>query len=138
MSMFAYRASMFMVFFDYAMLIVNGLIAPAIFPDTVSGVTPWAGQILSGTDIFAKLSGGDTIQILALTAGVLALFAFSLLVPTIPFVFTFFMLTGFVTNSYIGQLNLPPLIEAPIIMGIQITFFVGASQYAARSTFQGS
>jgi hypothetical protein len=137
MSMMAYKGTMYMVFFNYAMMIANW-IGSFIFPNSSPQIVTYGGSILSGIDIFATLSNGNIIQTLALTAGVLTLFAFSLLIPTIPFVFTFFALSGFITASYIWQLHLPLIFTTPITMGIAIVYYAGAAQYAARSSFQGS
>ncbi len=137
MSMFAFRASMFCIFLNYGMLTANW-IGTLMFPSNSPQLSVWTGNIFANTSVFAILSSGNILQTLAMTAGVLALFSFSLLIPTIPFVFCFFMLSGFISASYIWQLHLPLLFTAPITMGLMIMFYVGASQYAARSSFSGS
>lgn len=137
MAMMAYRASMFMIFFNYAMIIANW-IASVIFPTNTPVVDTSGTIILTGTEVFEGFSSVATITSLAMTAGVLALFAFSLLIPTIPFVYMFFALSGIITNVYIWQLPLPDVFLLPISMGITIIYYVGITQYSARSSFQGS
>jgi hypothetical protein len=144
MSMMAYRATMFMVFFNYAMMIAN-LIGRYIFPNTQVKVSCTAGLCNNtsfyGAGIFTSLSGMlnvSDISTLLLTAGVLALFAFSLLVPTIPFVFAFFALSGIITSFYVFDLPLPWEFKIPLITGVAIVYYIGISQYAARSSFSGS
>ena len=140
MSMMAYKATMFMVFFNYAMLLVNAVIAPMIFPG--GNVVPTTADIpiLGSTEEFGNDPIVKTITTLMLTAGVLALFAFSLLIPTVPFVFMFFGLSAIVTNVYIWQLRniIPNEFLIPASMGITIIYYVGITQYASRSTFSGS
>lgn len=135
MAMMAYRATIFCVFFNYAMLIAR-YISGFIFPGDVKSLPGTADIIaLKGIENFASF---DTVSGLLLTAGVLALFAFSLLIPTIPFIFMLFGLSGIIMDAYIWQLPLPDVFKFPIIMGITIIHFVGISQYAARSSLQGS
>ena len=146
MSMMAYRATMFMIFFNYAMMTAN-YIGKYIFPDILTEVKVSCAAGLCnnssfyGSGIFTSLSNMldvSDISTLLLTAGVLALFTFSLLIPTIPFVFAFFALSGIVTGAYITDLPLPWVFKIPIITGVAIIYYVGISQYAARSTFSGS
>jgi len=135
MAMMAYRATMFMVFFNYAMLIAR-YISGYIFPGDVKSLPSTAAiPVLGGIENFLNF---DTVSGLLLTAGVLALFAFSLLIPTIPFIFMLFGLSGIIVNAYIWQLPLPDVFKFPIIMGITIIHIVGISQYASRSTLQGT
>ena len=141
MSMMAYKATMFMVFFNYAMIIAT-YIGSVVFPGAATTQpATYGGAILQGTSIFSNFSsasGVNTLSTIALTAGVLALFAFSLLIPTIPFVFLFFGLSGIITNIYIYQLPLDNMFLFPISIGVTIVYYVGITQYAARSAFQGS
>ena len=137
MSMMAYRSTMFMVFFNYGMMIAN-YIATYVFPTNTPQIATAGIPILGGIEIFQAFSSTNTIITLLLTAGVLALFAFSLLIPTIPFVFLFFGLSAVITNVYIWQLPLPSVFLLPISMGITIIYYVGITQYAARSSFMGS
>ena len=144
MSMMAYRATMFMVFFNYGMMIAN-YIGEYMFSDTKIKVSCAAGLCNNasfyGSGVFTSLSSMlnvSDISTLLLTAGVLALFAFSLLIPTIPFVFAFFALSAIITEFYVVDLPLPWVFKIPIITGVAIVYYVGISQYAARSTFQGS
>jgi len=130
MSMMSYKATMFMIFFNYSMLIAN-YIGSVVFPGSQ--------EVQTATGIEALINSmSDMITSLLLTAGVLALFAFSLLIPTIPFVIGFFALSSVVTVIYITQLPLPDVFKAPIIMGVAIVYYMGIAQYSARSTFQGS
>ncbi len=150
MSMMAFRATMFMVFFNYAMMIANyigGYIFPEVsgIPKTELEVSCAAGLCSNasfyGSGVFTSLAGMlnvSDISTLLLTAGVLALFAFSLLIPTIPFVFAFFALSGIITSMFVANLPLPWVFKIPLITGVAIVYYVGISQYAARSTFQGS
>lgn len=135
--MMGYRASMFMIFFNYGMIIANW-IGTYIFPTDTPQVATAGIPILGGIEVFQAFSSMNTIITLLLTAGVLALFAFSLLIPTIPFVFMFFGLSAIITNVYIWQLPLPTVFLLPISMGITIVYYVGITQYASRSTFMGS
>lgn len=137
MSMMSYRATMFMIFFNYAMMIAN-YIGSVVFPTDTPQVATAGIPILGGIEVFQAFSSTNTIITLLLTAGVLALFAFSLLIPTIPFVFMFFGLSAVITNVYIWQLPLPSVFLLPISMGITIIYYVGITQYAARSSFMGS
>lgn len=144
MAMMAYKGTMFMVFFNYSMIIANW-IGTIIFPNTTIGVGTSDTDVLSAGafGIFDPFSSTGGLLALGLTAGVLALFAFSLLVPTIPFVAAFFALQGIIAGGYITQLGLPrpngiPIFEAPILAGIAIVTYMGISQYAARSNFSGS
>lgn len=137
MAMMAYRATMFLVFFNYSMMIANWL-AGYLFPDyaptfATSGVT-----VLQGTDIFNSFGSINSIINILLTAGVLALFAFSLLIPTIPFVFLFFGLSSIISAVYLWQLPIPDIFKLPLTMGILIIYYGGITQYSARSSFQGS
>src|SRR3989304_4847783 len=115
MAMMAYRATMFMIFFNYAMIIAN-YIGTLIFPSDGAQVATASVPILGSISAFTGNSIIATLTTLFLTAGVLALFAFSLLVPTIPFVFMFFALSGIITNVYVWQLPLPTVFLLPISM----------------------
>jgi hypothetical protein len=111
---------------------IANYIGSIVFPDgnpvvQTSSIIDYAVSSLSGM-----------LVTLTLTAGVLALFAFSLLIPTIPFIIAFFALSAILTSVYIVQLGLPLVFTAPIIAGVAITYYMGIAQYAARSSFQGS
>jgi hypothetical protein len=140
MAMMAYRATMFMVFFNYAMMTAN-YIGKYIFPDQATTVKTAEITGFAGIGVFTSLASMlnvSDISTLLLTAGVLALFAFSLLIPTIPFVFAFFALSGFITEVYISDFPIDWVFKTPIMVGVAIIYYVGISQYAARSSFQGS
>lgn len=130
MSMMTYRATMFMIFFNYAMLIANW-IGSGVFPSS-------SPQLDTAPGIEGIINSLSFLPDLLLTAGVLALFAFSLLIPTIQFVSMFLRLSTVVTGIYIAQLPLPLVFTVPLTMGVFIVYYMGISQYAARSTFQGS
>jgi len=130
MAMMAYRASMFMIFFNYGMMIAN-YISTLIFPGNSV-----AADTLSGSIIPSAAAG--MIVTLALTAGTLGLFAFSLLIPTIPFVMAFFLLSGVITEIYVDQLPIPIEFKTPLFAGVAIIYYAGLAQYSAKSTFQGS
>jgi hypothetical protein len=144
--MMAYRATMFMIFLNYGLITAN-YIGNYIFPpnDTELKVSCAAGLCdnasFYGAGIFTSITSMlniSDISALLLTAGVLALFAFSLLVPTIPFVFSFFALSGIITAFHVADLPIDWVFKIPLITGVSIVYYLGISQYAARSTFQGS
>ena len=154
-NMMAYRTSMFLIFFNYAMSLAI-YIGTIIFPDGSPELSTYSGEVLRGVEIFSKFGSVSTLPDLLLTAGVLALFAFSLLIPTIPFMFMFFALNGIISAYYINQM-IPACSEAsggiasscvagtsvsifsvPLTMGLAIVYYIGISQYAARSSLQGS
>ena len=138
-SMMAYRATVFMVFFNYAIAIANFL-ASYMFPINTPHVQTSNVTVLDPamTSIFSNFTSMGGILGFALVAGKIGLFAFSLLIPTIPFVFAFFALSGFITEFYVSDLPIDWVFKTPIMMGVAIIYYVGISQYAARSTFQGS
>lgn len=138
MSMMGYKATMFMIFFNYAMIIAK-YIGTQIFPNSPQPIVADI-PILSNIQSFTGDTTIGTITTLMLTAGVLALFAFSLLVPTVQFVFLFFGLSTIITNVYILQLAnyIPWVFLLPLSMGVTIVYYVGMTQYAARSAFSGS
>ncbi len=154
-NMMAYRTSMFLIFFNYSMILAN-YIGTIIFPDGSPHISTYDGTLLRGTEAFASFGSVDTILGLLLTAGVLALFAFSLLIPTIPFIFMFFALNGIISAYYINQLipacsaasggiasscvagTSVSIFSVPLTMGLAIVYYIGISQYAARSSLQGS
>lgn len=138
MAMMAYRATMFMIFFNYSMMIATSLISPVIFPGVSPEIDTFNNSILSSGLGFTSNTAVSTITTLMLTAGVLALFAFSLLIPTIPFVFLFFGLNASITSTYLWQIPLPAEFKLPLTMGVLIIYYIGITQYAARSSFQGS
>ncbi len=121
----------FMVMFNYAMVIAMW-IATLIFPtDTPQVATA------SGVDSTLSYISTTMIYTLTLTAGVFALLAFSLLVPTIPFIMLFYSLNAIIASTYIWQLGLPrpngiPIFEIPFTMGIAIVTFMGIAEYSAR------
>lgn len=127
MASMAYKMTNFMIYFNYAMLITIVVIAPLIFPTN----TP---QIDSATGVDTSLSfiSNNMLLIFTMTGGVLALFAFSLLVPTIPFVILFYTLNGIIAANFIWRLGLPTLVSLTFTAGITIITFMGIAEYSAR------
>lgn len=135
-TMMGYKTAMFMVFFNYAMMTAK-YIGSIVFPNNTPTPSVWGGTILSSVSFFSNLSTVDSILTIAMTAGILALFAFSLLIPTIPFVASFFVLSTIITEAYLWQLPLQTVFWLPISMGVAITYYVGLSQFMARQAFEG-
>jgi hypothetical protein len=126
MASMAYKMTNFMVFFNYAMLI-SLWIAALIFPTQIVNI-PQPDGVDSSIDFISN----NLIRILTLTAAPLALFAFSLLIPTIPFIILFYTLNGVIAASYVWQLGLPSLFSIPFTAGIAIITFMGIAEYSAR------
>jgi len=138
-NMMAYKMTMFMVFFNIAMGIAIYL-GSLFFPDGATTFTPQDTSYVINTLNWLSTSVGTTQGVLALTVtfGLLSLFAFSMLIPTIAFVAAFFALNGVLTLVYLNYLNLPVIFTAPLSLGVIIITFIGISQYMARSTVQGA
>lgn len=138
-NMMAYKMTMFMVFFNLGMGIANYM-GTLFFPDGIAQYSTYdMTASLSVLDWFSSVVNTNTgVLGLIFTGGLLALFAFSLLIPTIWVVATFFSLNGFITILYLDQLNLPEIFSLPIKIGVVIITFIGISQYMARSTVQGA
>jgi len=138
MASMAYKTTMFSVFFNYGMLAANFL-GNIIFPDISTQVITANVSILKNTDVFTNFGSMDSILSIVLTAGVLALFAFSLLIPTIPFVFMFFGLNSIISLVYLNQLlpsdngGFGSIIKGALMMGLTIVFYIGISEYAGRT-----
>lgn len=149
MSMFAYRASQFMIAFNFAMVFINTMVAPLIFPDYQLSIVSAGDQYgtpsvsIGGYDLITLMNNPNFLSILALllTAGGLALFAFSLIVPTIPIIAAFFFISMVFTQYWfaLAPLNtLPFTILWTIRIMIFVTFMMGISQYSGRTNFSGS
>ena len=153
MASMAYKTVMFTIFFNYGMVIAN-YIGTLLFRDSIGSIQldTYNGELLRGTEFFSSFESVDTILGYAMTAGVLTLFAFSLLIPTLPFIFMFFALNGVIASIYINQL-IPACTQAvagtniistcvagtsvsifaiPINIGLLIVYYMGISEYAAR------
>ena len=126
MASMAYKVTNFMVFFNFSMIITTSFIAPLIFP-TSTPVIPDAPGIAGE---ITKIQ--NNILNIALTAGSLALFAFSLLIPTFPFVKLFYLLNLTIAGAYIEKIGLPLVFYIPLMAGLTIITFMGIAEYAAR------
>jgi hypothetical protein len=153
MASMGYKTAMFAIFFNYGMLIAT-YIGTLLFRDPIGApvMDTYNGVLLRGTSFFSSFGSVDTILGLVMTAGVLALFAFSLLVPTIPFVFMFFALNGIISAIYINELipactpaiagtniiatcmgdSTTSIFSIPITMGFLVVYYIGICEFAAR------
>jgi hypothetical protein len=152
MSMMAYRASMFMVAFNFGMIIVNSLVSPLIFPDQAVSISTTGDQNgAPGISAFGfsissivnnlNLVNSEGIMTFLLNSAMLGMLAFSLLMPTIPIVSGFLFVSMVYTQYFLAQtpFNMIPFeILFPIRVFVLIVFLMGISQYAARQSMQGS
>lgn len=127
MASMAYKTTNFMVFINFAMVIVNLVIAPLIFPTNTPNI-----PTTSGIDTAISYISNNMLIVFTLGGGLLALFAFSLLVPTLPFIILFYTLNSVIFQSYIWQLGMPASFNVAFSAGITIITFMGIAEYAAR------
>ena len=138
-NMMAYKMTTFLVFFNLAMGIAMYL-GTLMFPDGIVALTPVDTSYTIGLLNWLSTEVGTTKGVLSLTVtfGLLSLFAFSMLIPTIAFVAAFFALNGVLAMFYLDWLQIPTIFSFPLKVGITIITFIGISQYMARSTVQGA
>ena len=152
-SMMAYKMTIMAVFTNFAFAIWDNALAPIVFPDSPNSVGYTDISIYNNFNIATIINNGGisifnvhlSLDTILLTSGLLALFAFSLLVVTIPIMNAVMMASlpvslYHIINTIPGGFDIGTpafFFKLPLLVGVGLIYVMGIMQYSARQTIQG-
>jgi len=124
-----YEISMFMVFFTFAIKIINYIVS--VYNPGTSLFVPDDGNILQSILSVVVLEPDFSLA-------TLGLFAFSLLIMNFVFIKALFLYSTITIVSVLSFIPIPDVFKVPIYIGVVLAAYSGIVQVSSRQTFQGS